>query len=199
MKKRIKISLIALAVLLCVMLGCAVTGIGATDTPEALWGTDADNLTSSGTFAEAVAATPAYIQLQSDVVATSRVTIDFTATLDLNGHDISAADGFTDWDLINNGSGDLTIVGKGNIGTGKYCSLRAYGKLTVPEGAEPTFAGDVVLENSASIGGGIYNKAVDISNMSGPDDRRRIFKASGRSRPLRTPSCGAGHQRADVG
>ena len=63
---------------------------------EALWGTDADNLTNGGTFAEAIAAAGAdsditYIRLGTDVTDDWGYEIESGVfTLDLNGHTLKA-------------------------------------------------------------------------------------------------------------
>ena len=65
--------------------------------PQAKWGTSVDNLTGSGTLAEAIAAAEAdsgitYIQLQSDVTTENGYDISSGVfTLDLNGKTLSSA------------------------------------------------------------------------------------------------------------
>ena len=78
------------------------------ENPEAMWGDSADSLTGSGTLDEAIDASPAYIQLQTNITRTSSVTFNHTGdmTLDLNGTTLSGQPGTL---LILSG-GNLSIV-----------------------------------------------------------------------------------------
>lgn len=133
----------------------------ATDPAEVLWGADKDNLTNSGTLAEAIEANAAYIKLQSNIESDSTLTFDNSITLDLNGKTL-AADGdqygvyvsgaltVTDNSITGNGSligtssGKYGVYAQDNI-TVSGCSLtgesagtygvRTYGDIMVSNGS----------------------------------------------------------------
>ena len=82
-----KMRLLTLVLAICAVLTIAVAGViaaSATETPEAKWGTDAGNLTNSGTFAEALASGAPYVQLQGDVEWTETIKVKDGMILDLS-------------------------------------------------------------------------------------------------------------------
>ena len=75
---------------------------------EVQWGDSADSLTGKGTLADAFAASPAYIRLQSSVTLAAGITVaDSDITLDLNGKTITGA---VDVTPITVSGGALTIT-----------------------------------------------------------------------------------------
>lgn len=65
--------------------------------PQVKWGTGKDNLTNSGLLTEALAAKPAYMQLQEDISFDETVKFPYASnkpyTLDLNGYNLTQTNG----------------------------------------------------------------------------------------------------------
>ena len=88
MNKRISTLLLAL----CMVLSLATVTVFADEAPEAKWGASADALTEAGTLKEAIAAQPAYIQLQKDITSDAMITfgdLGQDLTIDLNGKTVT--------------------------------------------------------------------------------------------------------------
>ena len=111
MKKTTK-RLLAVLLAVCVGLTSFVMPAAAIDVPEAEWGTSADDLTGSGTFADAVASDAAYIQLQKGVTITSTVgmTDGVERCLDLNGCTITDSVDSDDGAIYVGSGSELTIL-----------------------------------------------------------------------------------------
>jgi len=131
--------------------------------PEAKWGVSSDNLSNIGTLAEALAAKPAYIQLNTDATLKSAVKIESgeTLTFDLNGKSLfaeSGIDSFSNSGTLNIIGGKTEqggIVGSGNIinNNSENCGIYNKGTLTMKnvsvKGSNPmnNNSGTAVIEN----------------------------------------------------
>ena len=124
---------------------------------EALWGTDADNLTNGGTFAEAIAAAGAdsditYIRLGTDVSDDWGYEIESGVfTLDLNGHTLKA-DQFYALTLKNAGT---VVTLTDTAGGGAAIGGHVFAAVLASDGAK------------ALINGGSYSGLDAISANSG--------------------------------
>lgn len=134
---------------------------------EAQWGASADALSEEGSLAQAFAANPAYIRLQTDVTLDTGVTVaDGATTLDLNGSTITGAVGVTPITLS---GGALTITDtaatKGGVtgGDGEEVTSGA-GSEGLP--AVSVSGGTLTVDAAVTFTGGNGSDGVNSSGMS---------------------------------
>ncbi|MCD2492054.1 hypothetical protein LQE92_05370 [Lacrimispora sp. NSJ-141] len=116
---------------------------------EVKWGADKNSLTNSGTFADAMSSSAAYIQLQSDVNPSSSPNVTWELTLDLNGSTITLPE-----PLTVTGSGAHLTVQDTSAGTDGKLTYAGINKFTVSLTVDAQFTlkhGIVEHTNGASV------------------------------------------------